>query len=192
MPESALELLQQVAGDRDLAGSVLERAQLAERLQEAAERREAEREAARRAENREMAMIADRMVGGAQEHVRACQLKAADLADEVADLEARLEKARARQQANADQLRWWGERGMLAAESASRSQILDPYEQASMRAADALREAHEGRALMERLRREARQRSRGLSRRSAVQEPAQLPGGVDVRIRSGGYVVDVY
>jgi len=160
MTSEALSFLEQAAGPRDLAGSVAERHALAERLQDQAEQREAEREAARRAENHEMAMVADRMVGGAWEHVRACQLKAADLADEVADLEARLEKARARQQANAEQLTWWAERGELAAESAQRSQVLDPYQLASMRASDALREAAEGRALVERVRRELRQRRR--------------------------------
>jgi len=159
MTSEALSFLEQAAGPRDLAGSVLERAAAAERLQDAAEQREAEREAARRAENREVAEIADRQVGGAWEHVRSCQLRAADLADEVADLECRLEKARARQQANQDQLVWWGERGMLAQEAASRSQVLDPYQQASMRAQDALREAAEGRALVERVRRELRLRS---------------------------------
>jgi hypothetical protein len=72
----------------------------------------------------------------------------------------------------------------------------DPLEATRMAAADALREAHEGRMILERAKRSQRQGRRGLARRSASMPTSVLtaesaPAG-HVSFRGGGYVTEVY
>jgi hypothetical protein len=154
----ALDVLQAIGGDPDAAGSALARAAAAEALQDAREEVEAEARRARLAENAEIAAIQNRSMGDPAGQLRAAQMEGEGLADAVADLESRLAKAKGRLEANRDRQRFYAERAMLAEEGSRRSAAPDPLEAAAVRAADALRETHEGRMVVERARRRLRHR----------------------------------
>jgi len=160
MAFEALDLLQQLGGEPDVAGSVLARAQQAERVRERAEEREAEARRARAVENAELLALANRQQGDPLGNIRAAQLHVADAQAEVADLGEKLRKAEGRLESARSAVQFWADRLLVVEEASARSRIPDPLEQASMRAADALREAHEGRMVVEQARRQTRQRSR--------------------------------
>lgn len=101
----------------------------------------------------------DRSLGGAMEQVRRHQGEMSGLQERVDDLEAQLAKARERRDSCRSSLQWWSERLTLADETVSRSAAPNAFELASARAADAARQAHEDRDILERARRSLRQRS---------------------------------
>jgi chromosome segregation ATPase len=146
-----LELLQRLGGDTpDLTGQALARAEVRGAIQDARAEREAESRRAEREQRAETMALLDRQMGGAMEQVRRHQGDMAGLQERVDDLEAQLAKARGNLESCRSSLTWWSERLMLADETVSRSAAPDPVEAATMRAQDALREAHEGRMVLER------------------------------------------
>jgi hypothetical protein len=192
-----LAALEQIGGNPDLAGTAFERAQHADQMRELAEERETEAKRARAAENAELLAIANRAAGDplGQRHRAHADLE--ERQAEVADLEARLEKARGRLESARSAVQFWNDRLLVMEESTSRSRTPDPLEATRMAAADALREAHEGRMIVERAKRSQQQGRRGLARRSQpasilTPESAPGPGGDGVRIRNyGGEIVGV-
>jgi hypothetical protein len=117
MAFESLDVLQAIGGDPDLAGTAFERAQHADRMRELAEEREAEAKRARAAENAELLAIANRAAGDplGQRHRAHADLE--ERQAEVADLEARLEKARGRLESARSSVRFWNDR-QLASRSA--------------------------------------------------------------------------
>ena len=152
-----LALLQELGGlESDVAGSVLERAAAVARVQEAAEARETEVKQAQAAERAEQLAIVNRSLGDPLGRLQSERALAVDLGDEVSDLETRLAKAKAKLAACQDRQRAMADDLLVLGESSSRSRPLNPLEQATMRAQDELRRAHESRIVLERARRAVR------------------------------------
>jgi chromosome segregation ATPase len=103
--------------------------------------------------------VVDRQLGGAMAEVRRHQSDLAGLTERVEDLRAQLAKAESKLGACRSSLTWWSERLELAQETVTRSATPNALEQAQMRAQDVLRQAHEDRDIIERARRNVRQRS---------------------------------
>ena len=187
MAYEELAVLRQLGGDGDVAGSVLARAQAQEAIDDAAEARRAEARKAEFERRGEVLALANYQMGDPLGQIRMHQLQAADLADKVTDLENQLAKAKGRLEACRSSIRFWSDRLMVVEEQSARSRVPDPLEEAAMRAADALREHHEGRLIVERARRSLRQRSQ-------ARPPAEVQarsGGDGVRVRSGGEILGV-
>jgi chromosome segregation ATPase len=194
MAYEAMWLLESVGGDPGLAGSAMARAAAQEAIEDAAEERQAEQRRAAAEERRETLAVLDRQFGGAQEQIRHLQAGISDQADAVADLESKLERARARLESSRSSLAWWSERLLLAQEGTQRSTPPDAVEQASARAQDALRQVREGRMVLERAKRSVRQRFGGSAPAAVLEARSESaggphPGGSDVRIRNGGHVI---
>jgi predicted RNase H-like nuclease (RuvC/YqgF family) len=159
------DLLQQLGGDPDIAGSQMAIAAAHEAIEDAAEERRAEQQRSAAEQRRETLLILDRQFGGAQEQIRHLQAGISDQTDKVTDLREQLAKAERALESSRSSLAWWSERLLLAQEGTQRSTPPNAIEQATMRAADELRRVREGKMIIERARRGLRQRSGVLAHR---------------------------
>jgi hypothetical protein len=197
MAFETLNVLQAIGGDPDLAGTAIERAQHAERMRELAEEREAEAKRARLAENAELMALANRAAGDPMGQIQRAQLDLADRQAEVGDLEDKLRKARGRLESARSHVQFWHDRLLVVEEQTSRNRTPSPLEQASARAADALRQAREDQLAARQVLRAARQSQkrghRKLASRSAptgILTAESAPAG-HVSFRGGGEIVGV-
>src|SRR6266851_896636 len=123
-----LEVLRQIGGDPDPAGSALARAQHAERMQDLRDEREAEARRARRAENAEMMAIQNRALGDPLGQIRCAQEQSAELEAEAAGLRDRLAKVEGRLASARSNVQLWADRLLVADEASARSRVPDPLE----------------------------------------------------------------
>lgn len=156
MAYEELAALEAIGGGVDLAGSVLARAQAQEAVDDAAEERRTAERSAEFQRRGEVLALANRQLGDPLGEIRRAQQDVMSLADQEAELLTKLAKVRGRLESARSAVGFWSDRLLIVEEQSARSRVPDPLEQAAMRAADALREAHEGRMVLEQARRRLR------------------------------------